>query len=57
MIPVPAAALRLVFGEMADATILSSIRVRAAVLEDEGYRFRHADLETALRYLLGRPAD
>lgn len=57
VIPVPAAALRLVFGEMADATILSSIRVRAAVLEDEGYRFRHADLETALRYLLGRPAD
>jgi len=27
------------------------------VLDDEGYRFRHADLETALRYLLGRPAD
>jgi uncharacterized protein (TIGR01777 family) len=57
VIPVPAAALRLGLGEMADATILSSIRVRAAVLDREGYRFRHPDLETALRYLLGRSGE
>jgi uncharacterized protein (TIGR01777 family) len=55
-IPVPAAALRLAFGEMADATILSSIRVLPKVLQREQYGFRHASLEPALRYLLGRTA-
>ncbi len=52
--PVPAAALRAVFGEMADATILASIRVRPAALERDGYAFRHPRLEPALRFLLGR---
>ncbi len=54
VVPVPAAALRLAFGEMADATILSSIRVRPTRLEQGGYPFRHPRLEPALRYLLGR---
>jgi uncharacterized protein (TIGR01777 family) len=54
VLPVPAAALRLAFGEMADATILASIRMLPAVLEQTGYRFRHPQLEPALRYLLGR---
>jgi uncharacterized protein (TIGR01777 family) len=53
--PVPAFALRLLFGEMADAALLSSIRVRPERLLASGYRFRFADLETALRHLLGRP--
>jgi uncharacterized protein (TIGR01777 family) len=52
--PVPAAALRLAFGEMADATILASIRMLPIVLEQAGYIFRHPTLEPALRYLLGR---
>jgi uncharacterized protein (TIGR01777 family) len=56
VIPVPAAALRLAFGEMADATVLSSIRALPAALEREGHRFRHPQLEPALRYLLGRMA-
>lgn len=56
-IPVPAAALRLAFGEMAEATVLSSIRALPGVLEGEGYGFRHPQLEGALRYLLGRMAD
>ena len=51
---VPAGVLRAVFGEMADATILSSIRALPAVLAREGYSFRHPRLESALRYLLGR---
>jgi hypothetical protein len=55
-VPVPAAALRLAFGEMADATILSSIRVLPKVLQGEQYGFRHTRLEPALRYLLGRTA-
>jgi uncharacterized protein (TIGR01777 family) len=56
LLPVPALALRLAFGEMADVALLSSIRVLPARLEESGYRFRYPDLEGALRYLLGRPA-
>jgi uncharacterized protein (TIGR01777 family) len=52
--PVPALALRLLFGELADAALLSSTRVRPAKLLATGYRFRFADLERALRHELGR---
>jgi uncharacterized protein (TIGR01777 family) len=54
--PVPAFALRLAFGEMADAALLSSTRVRPERLQASGYRFRFPDLEGALRHVLGRPA-
>jgi uncharacterized protein (TIGR01777 family) len=53
--PVPAFALRLALGEMADAALLSSTRVRPERLLATGYRFRFADLESALRHVLGRP--
>jgi uncharacterized protein len=53
--PVPAFALRLALGEMADAALLSSTRVRPERLLATGYRFRFPDLEGALRHLLGRP--
>lgn len=56
VLPVPAAALRLAFGEMADVAILSSARVLPARLQESGYAFRYPDLESALRFLLGRPA-
>lgn len=56
VVPVPAFALRLLFGEMADAALLSSTRVRPDRLLATGYRFRFTDLERALRHLLGRPA-
>ena len=52
--PVPAAALRALFGEMAEGTVLASQRVRPAALEASGFRFRHPTLETALRFELGR---
>ncbi len=52
--PAPAFALRLVFGEMADAALLSGARVRPAKLLAAGYRFRFGDLERALRHELGR---
>lgn len=48
LFPVPAFALRLVLGEMADALLLSSQRVVPAQLERLGYRFAHPVLETAL---------
>jgi uncharacterized protein (TIGR01777 family) len=56
VVPAPAFALRLAFGEIADATLLASTRVRPARLEASGYRFRFPDLEGALRHLLGRTA-
>jgi hypothetical protein len=50
---VPAAALRLRFGEMAEELLLASARVRPARLEHAGFRFRHAALESALHFELG----
>lgn len=54
-LPVPATILRAAFGRMADETILTSIRVAPTKLRETGYTFRHPDLETALRHVLGRP--
>jgi NAD dependent epimerase/dehydratase family enzyme len=56
LVPVPAAALRLVLGEMADRTLLSSARVVPERLAQSGYRFRFPDLEGALRSML-RPRE
>jgi uncharacterized protein (TIGR01777 family) len=53
--PAPAFALRLVFGEMADALLLSSTRVLPQRLIEAGYQFRFESLEPALRHVLGRP--
>jgi hypothetical protein len=52
--PMPAFAARLAFGEMADELLFSSTRVEPAKLAASGYRFAYADLEGALRHLLGR---
>jgi uncharacterized protein (TIGR01777 family) len=54
LLPVPAPALRLGFGEMADVALLSSTRVLPARLQESGYEFRYPELEGALRFLLGR---
>ncbi len=53
-LPAPAWLLRLVFGEMAEGTILADCPVEPARLKGRGWEFRHPDLETALRVLLGR---
>jgi uncharacterized protein (TIGR01777 family) len=52
--PVPAFALRLAMGEMADELLLASARVFPRRLEETGYRFRFPELHSALRHLLGR---
>lgn len=57
MMPLPAFALRMMFGEMADGALLASQRVRPEVLEGLGFSWEHPGLEVALRALLGRPAD
>ena len=52
--PVPAPALRLAFGEMADVALLTSIRAVPERLREAGYGFRYPGLEGALRFELGR---
>ena len=52
LVPVPALALRLAFGEMA-TVLLGSQRVLPARTEASGYRFRFPALEPALRYIVG----
>jgi len=52
--PVPDFAARLVFGEMADALLLSSARVKPAKLLSSGYEFLYPEIEGALHHVLGR---
>ncbi len=54
LIPVPAAALKLLFGEMAEATLLASARVLPELLQEYHFHHRHMHLEAALRHVLGR---
>ncbi len=53
LFPMPGFAARLAFGEMADALLLASTRVKPAGLLDSGYAFRHGSLEEGLRHVLG----
>lgn len=53
--PLPAFLAKLLFGkEMAEETLLASVRVKPAVLEKTNYRFLFPDLEGALRHMLGK---
>jgi uncharacterized protein len=54
LVPVPAFALRLLFGTMADHTILASQRVVPEKLAGAGFEFRHPLLDEALRFELKR---
>ena len=49
---VPAFVLRVAMGEMAE-TLLGGVRVAPQVLEQNGYRFLHANLDEALKSILG----
>jgi uncharacterized protein (TIGR01777 family) len=51
---VPAAALHLALGEMADELLLASACATPTRLLASGYRFRHPELEAALRHELGK---
>ena len=52
--PMPAFAMRLALGEMAEELLLASTRVTPTALQQSGYAFQFPDLEGALRHLLGR---
>lgn len=54
LVPAPAAAIRTVFGEMADETLLADLAVVPRRLFSLGYSFRFPDLEAALRHVIGR---
>lgn len=54
LVPLPAFAARLLFGEMADELLLASAHVEPAKLLASGYVYRFPELEGALRHLLGK---
>jgi uncharacterized protein (TIGR01777 family) len=54
VLPMPAFAARLAFGEMADELLLASTRVEPRKLQESGFQFRHAGLEDALRSALAQ---
>jgi uncharacterized protein (TIGR01777 family) len=54
LLPMPAAAIKTLLGEMAEELLLSSARVIPQKLLHSGYCFRHAELAAALRHMLGR---
>jgi hypothetical protein len=51
---VPRFVARLAFGAMADELLMASTRVVPRALLDSNYQYRYADLEAALRHLLGK---
>lgn len=53
--PIPEFGVRLAFGEMADALLLSSQRVEPERLKQAGYEFEYSELESAMRHVLLEP--
>lgn len=54
VLPVPAFALRLGLGALADELLLNSQRAVPKALLASGFEFRHADLSSALSFMLGK---
>ncbi len=54
LLPLPAAIVRLMLGEMADALLLSSTRVSSALLENSGFIFKFSDIQSTLQHLLDK---
>jgi uncharacterized protein len=52
--PVPAFAVKLIFGEMGEELFLGSQRVQPAKLVATGYQFKHPELKNALKDILHR---
>lgn len=55
IVPAPAFALRLLFGQMADEVLLAGQRVLPIVAQDRGFQWRFPDLPPALADALGTP--
>ena len=54
VLPLPAPVVKLVWAEMGETLLLASTRVEPARLRAAGFAFRHPDIDTALRDLLGK---
>lgn len=54
LFPMPGLAAKALFGEMAEALMLSSTRVDASRIGESGYTFQYPELDGALRHLLGK---
>ncbi len=52
LMPMPAFAARLAFGEMANDLLLASTKVAPKRLSDSGYEFQYPELENALKHVL-----
>ena len=52
--PIPEFGVRLAFGEMADALLLSSQRVEPAQLKNAGYEFEYSELASGLNHVLAQ---
>ena len=53
IVPAPAFALKMMFGEMAEALLLASTRMEPSQLKDTGFRYEYPDLKSALKHVLG----
>jgi NAD dependent epimerase/dehydratase family enzyme len=57
LVPAPKFALRMAFGEVADALLLASQRVLPSQASSTGYAFRYASLEEAFQAILDTRSD
>ena len=57
LLPVPKIVITGLFGQMGREVLLSGARVLPDTLLQAGYRFRHPELETGLRHLLGKTGE
>jgi len=56
ILPLPAAAVQVLFGEMGEALLLASRRLLPQKLKQSGYQFLDPELGEALKYMLGLSA-
>ena len=56
-LPMPAFAVKILLGEMGEAALLASARVRPRKLEQSGFAFAHPELAVAMEHLLGMPSE
>jgi uncharacterized protein (TIGR01777 family) len=54
ILPLPAFAVRMLFGEMGEETLLQGQRVDPAILREHDFDFAHPRLKSALEFVLGR---
>ena len=57
VVPLPAAAVETLFGQMGRETLLLSSHLRPEVAERQGFTFMHPALEQTLRFTLGRTTE